>query len=76
MVSPRRLLSAELESTVQNEKNGKNKADPISNGEKGRTVNSLRTSEEQPDQFERYPDVVDLAEMDYSPARRKSPIHN
>ncbi|XP_017246289.1 uncharacterized protein LOC108217897 [Daucus carota subsp. sativus] len=23
-----------------------------------------------------YPDVVDLAGMDYSPARRKSPIHN
>lgn len=26
--------------------------------------------------FEHYPDEVDLAEMDYSPARRKAPIHN
>lgn len=25
---------------------------------------------------ERYPDVLDIAGMDYSPARRKSPIHN
>lgn len=25
---------------------------------------------------ESYPDVLDLAGMDYSPARRKSPIHN
>lgn len=23
-----------------------------------------------------YPDVLDIAGMDYSPARRKSPIHN
>ncbi|KAK1292744.1 hypothetical protein QJS10_CPB17g02156 [Acorus calamus] len=25
---------------------------------------------------ERYPDAVDIAGMDYSPARRRSPIHN
>lgn len=77
---------------VQNEKNGKTKANPISNGEKGTnrsqnyghgeeekssssTVNSLSTSEEHPE-YAHYPDVIDLAEMDYSPARRKTPIHN
>ncbi|KAK1268158.1 hypothetical protein QJS04_geneDACA005355 [Acorus gramineus] len=25
---------------------------------------------------ERYPDAIDIAGMDYSPARRRSPIHN
>ncbi|KAJ4950816.1 hypothetical protein NE237_027648 [Protea cynaroides] len=25
---------------------------------------------------ESYPDIIDMAEMDYSPARKKSPIHN
>ncbi|XP_071729584.1 uncharacterized protein [Rutidosis leptorrhynchoides] len=26
--------------------------------------------------FERYPDIINLTEMDYSPAKRKPPIHN
>lgn len=25
---------------------------------------------------EHFPDIIDLAEMDYSPAKRKPPIHN
>ncbi|XP_058114303.1 uncharacterized protein LOC131257507 [Magnolia sinica] len=33
------------------------------------------TSEQQQSN-ERYPDIVDIAGMDYSPAKRKPPIHN
>uniref|UniRef100_A0A803Q8I7 Uncharacterized protein n=1 Tax=Cannabis sativa TaxID=3483 RepID=A0A803Q8I7_CANSA len=32
--------------------------------------------DQHPDQYEPYSEAVDLAEMDYSPARRKTPIHN
>ncbi|XP_062079719.1 uncharacterized protein LOC133784359 [Humulus lupulus] len=60
--------------TSKNEKmNGKN-------GQYSSHVNSLKTTsddhDQHPDQNEPYPEVGDLAEMDYSPARRKSPIHN
>ncbi|KAI4377186.1 hypothetical protein MLD38_014858 [Melastoma candidum] len=33
-------------------------------------------SEEQRGSHEPYPDVLDIAGMDYSPAKRKPPIHN
>ena len=38
-------------------------------------VNTLTTQNPNA-KHEYYPDAVDLAEMDYSPARRKTPIHN
>ncbi|PON53523.1 hypothetical protein TorRG33x02_305110 [Trema orientale] len=44
--------------------------------EKSSGVNSLSTTSDVIEHNELYPDVVDLAEMDYSPARRKTPIHN
>ncbi|XP_077216907.1 uncharacterized protein LOC143851386 [Tasmannia lanceolata] len=34
------------------------------------------TSEHRQHTPERYPDIIDIAGMDYSPARRKPPIHN
>ncbi|KAI9117542.1 hypothetical protein K1719_011708 [Acacia pycnantha] len=42
--------------------------------EEGIKVQTLATSELH--NHEQYPDFVDIAEMDYSPARRKTPIHN
>lgn len=39
-------------------------------------VNKLTASKQQMLPHEHYPDLVDIAEMDYSPARRKTPIHN
>lgn len=74
---------------VQNEKNGGNNAGPMSkdrsnNGEVGGevenfTVNSSSNSDEQYETSSpkaHYEEIMDLAEMDYSPARRKPPIHN
>lgn len=72
---------------VQNEKNGENKADTNSkgksgSGELGEKENSMvkgrPTSEvsQSHDHHEQFPDIIDLAEMDYSPAKRKPPIHN
>ena len=42
--------------------------------EEGIKVQTLAASELH--NHEQYPDLVDIAEMDYSPARRKTPIHN
>ncbi|KAF9679716.1 hypothetical protein SADUNF_Sadunf06G0043400 [Salix dunnii] len=71
--------------TSKNEKNGENKADPISKGRSttGEIVgeheklsaNSSPNSEHQVTK-DHYEETMDLAEMDYSPARRKPPIHN
>ncbi|KAK4604597.1 hypothetical protein RGQ29_012890 [Quercus rubra] len=73
--------------TSKNEKNGENKADTNSkgksgSGELGEKENSMvkgrPTSEvsQSHDHHEQFPDIIDLAEMDYSPAKRKPPIHN
>ncbi|XVE63613.1 hypothetical protein DITRI_Ditri07aG0033600 [Diplodiscus trichospermus] len=71
--------------TSKSEENGENKANPTpkvksgnqENGEKQEKfpVDSPTTSEHQEVQ-EQYADIMDIAEMDYSPARRKPPIHN
>lgn len=53
--------------------NGKTRMVKLDGEEKGRKVQTLTTSEHH---HEQYPDLVDIAEMDYSPARRKPPIHN
>lgn len=72
---------------VQNEKNGENKDDTNSKGKsssgelgeqenfmvKGRPASEVSQSHDHQAQF---PDIIDLAEMDYSPAKRKPPIHN
>ncbi|KAK4764759.1 hypothetical protein SAY86_025849 [Trapa natans] len=48
----------------------RNEAAPKGNAKEGLPVKSLRSD------FEHYPDIVDIAGMDYSPAKRKPPIHN
>ncbi|KAF4365178.1 hypothetical protein G4B88_000337 [Cannabis sativa] len=67
-----------------NEKNGGREEEKYSSNN---NANSLKTTittsdndddddDQHPDQYEPYSEAVDLAEMDYSPARRKTPIHN
>lgn len=44
--------------------------------EKISQANSSSLSKKHEIVHENYPDLTDIAEMDYSPARRKPPIHN
>ncbi|PSS08172.1 Auxin-induced protein like [Actinidia chinensis var. chinensis] len=44
--------------------------------EESLTVSSPPVSEHREAINQRYPDILDLAGMDYTPARRKPPIHN
>ncbi|GMY35730.1 hypothetical protein FCV25MIE_30972 [Fagus crenata] len=84
----RKLITTTISTTSttsKNEKNEGNKDDPTKskgksgNGELGEEesfkVKGRPTSEISHDQ-EHFPDIIDLAEMDYSPAKRKPPIHN
>ncbi|KAF3453038.1 hypothetical protein FNV43_RR03471 [Rhamnella rubrinervis] len=83
--------SSTTTTSSKNEKtNGTNRSahEPNSNKERGdgqdgdKEVNfkakSSSTTDDEHREVpnEQYPDVTDLAEMDYSPARRKPPIHN
>ncbi|KAI5557373.1 hypothetical protein POPTR_018G115601v4 [Populus trichocarpa] len=71
--------------TSKNEKNEGNKAGSISKrrsskeeivGEREKLlVNSWRNSDHKVNE-DHYEEIMDLTQMDYSPARRKSPIHN
>ncbi|CAK9159005.1 unnamed protein product [Ilex paraguariensis] len=62
----RKLMSktTSISSTTTNSKNHKKEGK-----EENLSINSSPVSE-------RYPDTLDIAGMDYSPARRKPPIHN
>uniref|UniRef100_A0A5B7API1 Uncharacterized protein n=1 Tax=Davidia involucrata TaxID=16924 RepID=A0A5B7API1_DAVIN len=82
-----KITSRTTITTSKNDKNGGTKADPISKGksssseELGReeekfSVNSSPDSEHREATPEHYPDILDIAGMDYSSARRKPPIHN
>ncbi|CAK7338538.1 unnamed protein product [Dovyalis caffra] len=64
----------------RNDKNGGNNADPIakgrsSNGEIAGKHEKLSVNSEQQVTKDHY-EEMDLTEMDYSPARKKPPIHN
>ena len=66
---------------AQNAKNEGNKTESTENGNarnvkvKGKEMNGLASSEEHREsRHEHSPDLVDI--MDYSPAKRKPPIHN
>ncbi|XWS73016.1 hypothetical protein CRYUN_Cryun02cG0089800 [Craigia yunnanensis] len=71
--------------TSKSEENGENKANPTSKVKSGNEENggkqekfpvgSATTSEHQK-VHDQYADIMDIAEMDYSPAGRKPPIHN
>ncbi|KAG5032496.1 hypothetical protein JHK82_016080 [Glycine max] len=49
--------------------------DPSVNGN-SRNVDTLSTSKHKDVPEEHYHDPVEITEMDYSPAKRKPPIHN
>ena len=51
------------------------KVDPSVNGN-SRNVDTLSTSKHKDVPEEHYHDLVEITEMDYSPAKRKPPIHN
>ncbi|KAI4344221.1 hypothetical protein L6164_011472 [Bauhinia variegata] len=73
----RKLVTTSISAThtiSKNVKNEGNEAHPLL--DENITVNTLATSEHRELTHEHYPDLVDIAEMDYSAAKRKPPIHN
>ncbi|KAG5564226.1 hypothetical protein RHGRI_000430 [Rhododendron griersonianum] len=61
----------------KNETNGgKLSTDVLGGKRESFSVDSLPDSNHREATRERYPDTLDIDEMDYSPARRKPPIHN
>lgn len=62
---------------IQNETNGgKLSTDVLGGKRESFSVDSSPDSNHREATPERYPDTLDIDEMDYSPARRKPPIHN
>ncbi|XP_044472419.1 uncharacterized protein LOC123201038 [Mangifera indica] len=71
-------------STTASNKNEENKANPTTKGKS--STSPSRDGETQskqgkfpsksPPSSEQYVDITDIAEMDYSPAKKKPPIHN
>ncbi|CAI9787396.1 unnamed protein product [Fraxinus pennsylvanica] len=55
---------------------GKSRSEKVSWTEENLPTNSSPVTEKQQPVAEPYPDIVDIAGMDYSQARRKPPIHN
>ncbi|TKY54762.1 hypothetical protein E2542_SST19174 [Spatholobus suberectus] len=79
-IKNRKLVTTSVSTTQslsENVKNEENKAHPSVNGNT-RNVNTLSTSNSKHKDVpeEHYRDLVEIAEMDYSPAKRKPPIHN
>ncbi|KAI3446826.1 hypothetical protein Pfo_003491 [Paulownia fortunei] len=85
----RKLIMTPISSTTtiaKNDKNEENKAHPKSEGSstnekiarkaENLSVNSSSITEQRQPALETYPDILDIAGMDYSQARRKPPIHN
>lgn len=68
----------ENEDVDQSKTNHESRSNGGQNGkEENLSVKSLLPAPEHHEAApDRYPDVLDIAGMDYSPARRKSPIHN
>ncbi|KAJ1440087.1 hypothetical protein SESBI_02324 [Sesbania bispinosa] len=74
-IKNRKLLTTSASTThaiSKNVKNRGNEAHPTRNDEGGEEEIKVNKQQELP--HEHYPDLVDIA--DYSPARRKTPIHN
>lgn len=65
---------------VQSEENGENKSNltskvkPDING--GKKEKFQHQEQKEVHEHEQYADIMDIAEMDYSQAKRKPPIHN
>lgn len=63
---------------VQNEKNnivGMHVGNPKAKSSSASGSDKHHKEKEEAAQ-QQYPDLIDMTEMDYSPARRKPPIHN
>ncbi|XP_061350904.1 uncharacterized protein LOC133295976 [Gastrolobium bilobum] len=88
-IENRKLVTTSASTTqslAKNMKNGEHKAQPRVNGNTRNVnvngeaeevkANALSTSKLQDLSHEHYPDLVEITEMDYSPAMRKPPIHN
>ncbi|KAK7330008.1 hypothetical protein VNO77_24192 [Canavalia gladiata] len=88
-IKNRKLVTASVSTTqsmLKNVMKGEHKTDPLVTGNTRNVnlneeveevkVNTLTISKHKDVPQEHYPDLVDIAEMDYSPARRKPPIHN
>ncbi|XP_027333628.1 uncharacterized protein LOC113848353 isoform X2 [Abrus precatorius] len=88
-IKNRKLVTTSVSTTQSMSKNVKSeehKGHPLVNGNtrnvnaneevKEVKVNTLTISKHKDVPQEHYADLVDIAEMDYSPARRKPPIHN
>ncbi|KAF5725855.1 hypothetical protein HS088_TW23G00585 [Tripterygium wilfordii] len=78
-----RKLSTTTVTTNTHSKDGGNEANSLKPTLKGKSANHEEVDENvkannSPDhqQQQYYVDVTDINEMDYSPARRKPPIHN
>lgn len=82
-----KIISSKTTTTIT-EKNDGNKHDPepevqsthglVGNKEETSSFNSLENSKHWKTEVstEHYPDDIDIAGMDYTPARKKSPVHN
>ncbi|PWA77465.1 hypothetical protein CTI12_AA224610 [Artemisia annua] len=61
---------------------GKHDSKPVTHGLAGKDKTSQNSSPEYSKHWkkevinEQYPDVIDIAGMDYTPTRKKAPIHN
>ncbi|KAL2338460.1 hypothetical protein Fmac_012906 [Flemingia macrophylla] len=74
----RKLETTSVSTTLPLSKNVKEeyKGDPSVNDNNARNVNTLSSSKHKNVPEEHYHDLVEITEMDYSPAKRKPPIHN
>ncbi|KAG4930080.1 hypothetical protein AAZX31_17G103100 [Glycine max] len=75
-IKNRKLVTIPVSTTQSLSKNvEESKVDPSVNGN-SRNVDTLSTSKHKDVPEEHYHDLVEITEMDYSPAKRKPPIHN
>ncbi|KAG4959774.1 hypothetical protein AAZX31_13G149400 [Glycine max] len=75
-IKNRKLVNTPVSTAQSLSKNvEESKVDPSVNGNT-RNVNTLSTSKHKDVPEEHYHDLVEITEMDYSPAKRKPPIHN
>ncbi|KAK1550756.1 hypothetical protein Q3G72_024248 [Acer saccharum] len=91
MIMNRKLITTTTTPTSTSETNiGENKANPRASSSKSKsssddvesnspppaTTSSEHSSDDEISHDHYYVDITDITEMDYSPARRKPPIHN
>ncbi|CDP10505.1 unnamed protein product [Coffea canephora] len=90
-LSPSSTIPTTTTTTSKNDKNdhqgnykkaepvleGQSSSDRLGGKEENFSVNSSPSTHHPPETaLDHYPDILDIAGMDYSPAKRKPPIHN